>query len=47
MRAARVLARPRVVLAAARAVGLIVLLDFAYFGWTLARSAPAPLPWAP
>jgi hypothetical protein len=44
---ARVLARPRFVLAAARAVGLMVLVDFGYFGWTLSQASPAPPPLAP
>lgn len=41
---ARVLARPESVLAAARAGGLILLVDFAYFGWVLMHQTPAPLP---
>jgi hypothetical protein len=41
---ARALARPATVLAAARAGGLILLVDFTYFGWVLMHQTPAPLP---
>jgi hypothetical protein len=41
---ARALGRPENVLAAARAGGLILLVDFAYFGWILMHQTPAPLP---
>ncbi len=41
---ARTLARPATVLAAARAGGLILLVDFTYFGWVLMHQTPAPLP---
>jgi hypothetical protein len=41
---ARALSRPDTVLAAARAGGLILLVDFAYFGWVLMHQTPAPLP---
>jgi hypothetical protein len=38
------LSRPAVVLGIARAGGLILLVDFAYFGWVLMHQTPAPLP---
>jgi hypothetical protein len=41
---ARALAKRRTVLASARAGGLVLLVDFAYFGWTLTHQTPAPLP---
>ncbi|HZF51257.1 MAG TPA: hypothetical protein VE093_21515 [Polyangiaceae bacterium] len=41
---ARALARPATVLAAARAGGLILLVDFTYFGWVLMHQTPVPLP---
>lgn len=41
---ARALVRPEVVLGIARAGGLILLLDFAYFGWTMTHQTPRPLP---
>jgi hypothetical protein len=41
---ARLLARPSAVVAVARAVGLIMLVDFAYFGWILMHQTPVPLP---
>jgi hypothetical protein len=40
---ARALAKGRVVLAIARAGGLVLLVDFAYFGWTMTHQVPAPL----
>lgn len=43
-RIARALGRPGVVLAIARAGGLILLVDFVYFGWTLTHQTAAPLP---
>lgn len=44
---AALLARRSAVPAIARAVGLILLVDFAYFGWTLTHQTPAPLPLPP
>jgi hypothetical protein len=41
------LSRPRVVLGIARAGGLVLLVDFVYFGWTLAGIAASPLPLPP
>lgn len=41
---ARALARPQNILAAARAGGFILLVDFTYFGWVLMHQTPAPLP---
>jgi hypothetical protein len=41
---ARALVRPQVVLGIARAGGLILLVDFAYFGWSMTHQTPAPLP---
>ena len=41
---ARALAKPENVLAAARGGALILLVDFAYFGWVLMHQTPAPLP---
>lgn len=43
----RALARGAIVLAIARAGGLVLLVDFAYFGWTLTHQTPAPLPSCP
>jgi hypothetical protein len=40
---ARALAKGRVVLAIARAGGLVLLVDFAYFGWTMTHQASEPL----
>jgi hypothetical protein len=40
---ARALAKSSVVLSIARAGGLVLLVDFAYFGWTLTHQTPAPL----
>jgi hypothetical protein len=37
-------ARRATVLAVARAGGLVLLVDFAYFGWVLMHQQPAPLP---
>lgn len=39
----RTLARTAVVLALARAGGLVLLVDYAYFGWTLTHQTPKPL----
>ena len=41
---ARAMARPENVIAAARGGALILLVDFAYFGWVLMHQTPAPLP---
>jgi hypothetical protein len=41
---ARALTRPEVVVGIARAGGLILLVDFAYFGWAMTHQTPAPLP---
>ena len=38
------LARPSVVLAIARAGGLVLLVDFVYFGWVMSHQTPVPLP---
>lgn len=38
------LAKPDVVLAVARAGGLVLLLDFIYFGWALTHQTPRPWP---
>ncbi|APR85576.1 Hypothetical protein A7982_10925 [Minicystis rosea] len=43
----RALARTAIVLAIARAGGLVLLVDFAYFGWTLTHQTPRPLPECP
>jgi hypothetical protein len=43
----RALSRPATVLAAARAGGLILLVDFLYFGWVLMHQTPAPWPLSP
>lgn len=44
---ARSLARPETVVGVARAVGLIMLIDFAYFGWILMHQTPEPIPLPP
>jgi len=44
---ARLCARRGAVPAMARAVGLMMLVDFAYFGWTLTHQTPAPWPIPP
>jgi hypothetical protein len=41
---ARWLARATVVVAIAHAGGLVLLVDFAYFGWTLTHQTPKPWP---
>lgn len=41
---ARILAKPDAVLGLAHASGLVLLVDFLYFGWVLTHQAPAPLP---
>ena len=41
---ASVLANRSNVLAIARAGGLVVIVDFVYFGWVLTHQTPAPLP---
>jgi hypothetical protein len=41
---ARALSRSAVVLSIAHAGGLVLLVDFAYFGWTLTHQTPKP--WA-
>lgn len=41
---ARALARTAIVIAIARAGGLVLLVDFVYFGWTLTHQTPSPLP---
>ena len=41
---ARALAKTSIVLAVAHAGGLVLLVDFAYFGWTLTHQTPKP--WA-
>lgn len=38
------LAKPSVVVAIARAGGLVLLLDFVYFGWALMNQTPSPWP---
>lgn len=43
-RRARWLARPSAVMAVARAGGLVLLVDFVYFGWALMTQTPAPWP---
>lgn len=40
----RALARTVIVVAIARAGGLVLLVDFVYFGWTLTHQTPSPLP---
>jgi len=40
----RALSRGAIVLAIAHAGGLVLLLDFAYFGWTLTHQTPEPWP---
>jgi hypothetical protein len=44
---ARALGRTAIVLAIARAGGLVLLVDFAYFGWTLTHQTANPLPECP
>jgi hypothetical protein len=39
----RALARGAVILALARAGGMILLVDFVYFGWALTHQTPKPL----
>lgn len=41
---ARALARPSMVVGVARAVGLMMLVDFTYFGWILLHQTPKPIP---
>jgi len=41
---ARALARASIVVAIAHAGGLVLLVDFVYFGWTLTHDTPKP--WA-
>ena len=41
---ARALTRTAIVLAIARAGGLVLLVDFAYFGWTATHQTPKPWP---
>jgi len=43
-RVARAIERPAIVLAVARAGGMILLVDFVYFGWLMSHQSPAPLP---
>ena len=43
-RLARWLGQPQVMLAIARAGGLVLLVDLAYFGWMMMHQTPAPLP---
>jgi hypothetical protein len=43
-RFSRWIARPEIILAIARAGGMILLVDFVYFGWTLTHQTPRPLP---
>ena len=43
-RFARMIARPEIVIAIARAGAMILLVDFVYFGWTLTHQTPNPLP---
>jgi hypothetical protein len=38
------LSRPSVVLSVARAGGLVLVLDFVYFGWALMTQSPDPWP---
>jgi len=38
------LAKPEVVLSVARAGGLVLILDFVYFGWALMNQTPHPWP---
>ena len=40
---ARALAKGAVVIALARAGGLILVVDFVYFGWTLTHQTPKPI----
>jgi hypothetical protein len=41
---AKWLAKPSAVMAVARAGGLVLLVDFLYFGWVLMNQTPAPWP---
>lgn len=41
---ARALVRPGFVKSLAHAGALVLIVDFAYFGWTLTHQTPAPLP---
>lgn len=41
-RVAAALERPALVVALARGVGLMMLVDFAYFGWVMMQAAPSP-----
>ncbi|MDC3957267.1 hypothetical protein [Polyangium jinanense] len=41
---ARWLSRPSAVMAVARAGGLVLLVDFVYFGWALMTQTPNPWP---
>lgn len=41
------LAKPDVVLSVARAGGLVLILDFVYFGWALMHQTPNPWPIPP
>ena len=43
-RFSKAIARPETILAIARAGGMILLVDFVYFGWTLTHQTPSPLP---
>jgi hypothetical protein len=43
-RVSKAIARPETILAIARAGGMILLVDFVYFGWTLTHQTPSPLP---
>jgi hypothetical protein len=43
-RFSRAIARPETIVAIARAGGMILLVDFVYFGWTLTHQTPHPLP---
>jgi len=43
-RRAAFLSRPSAVLAIARAGGLVLLVDFVYFGWALMTQTPQPWP---
>lgn len=42
-RFSRTIARPATIVAIARAGGMILLVDFVYFGWTLTHQTPRPL----
>ena len=45
-RVSKAIARPQTILAIARAGGMILLVDFVYFGWTLTHQTPSPLPFS-